>query len=458
MPARDRLPALAGQNPRGLVCQRGGMLSTSLRKALVHLLTPEGVTSPVEARNIRLLYLDIAWWGVATGTYLSYLTVFAARLGASNFWIGLLSAGPALVSIFWLLPAGRLVEHQTRQMPLLIRSMFISRFFVLLMALAPWISPDHGGELLAVLVTVQAIPSGIVNVAFTAMLPDAVSTEHLGPVVSVRNAIMAVTSTLGTLVSVPLLAWAPFPANYQAVMAIGFVSSYLSAYYVSQVQVPDRVVPEASVRSRSNRRPLSFRAVHEVWQGQQEYAWYVVAAFIFHMGLYGAIPLFSIYWVRELLLSDAWISALTVVWNASSTLASLAAPALIRRQGNRRVLAWSSAALALYPIGTALSRSVYPLLPLALAGGVVGALMGITLFNRLIEVAPPARRASYVGLYNAAINGAIFGAPLVSTSLANVWGVAPLMIASGVVRIVGGLMFLIRGKGRSDAGAAQSPP
>lgn len=440
-------PALAGQNPRGLVCQGNGMLSTSLRKTLVHFLVPEGVTSPVEARNIRLLYLDVAWWGVALGTYLSYLTVFAARLGASNFWIGLLSAGPALVSIFWLLPAGRLVERQKQQMPLLTRCLFISRSFVLLMALAPWLSPGHGGELLALLVIVQAIPSGIVNVAFTAMLPDAVSAGRLGAVVSARNAIMTVTSTLGTLVSVPTLAWVPFPTNYQAVMAIGFVSALLSGYYVSKVQVPDRLAPEASAPPRPNRHRFpSLHAVSEVWQAHQEYAWFVVAAFAFHVGLYGAIPLFSIYWVRELLLTDVWIAVITVVWNASSVLASLAAPALIRKQGNRRVLAWSSAALALYPIGTALSRSVYPLLPLALAGGVVGALMGITLFNRLIEVAPAARRASYVGLYNAAINGAVFGAPLVTTFLAGTWGVAALMIASGVFRAIGGLLFLIRGK------------
>jgi MFS family permease len=425
---------------------------SSWRKTLAHLLVPEGIADPVEASNVRLLYVEVAWWGVALGTYLSYLTVFAARLGASNFWIGLLSAGPALVSIFWLLPAGRLVERQTRQMPILIRCMFTSRAFVLLMALAPWLSPRHGGELLALLVIVQAIPSGIVNVAFTAMLPDAVSAERLGAVVSVRNAIMAVTSTLGTLVSVPLLAWVPFPANYQAVMALGFLSAYLSAYYVSRLRVPDRPALDPDLGPRPTHRPfLSLRAVRGVWQEQQEYAWFVVAAFVFHLGLYGAIPLFSIYWVRELHLSDAWISVLTVVWNASSVLASLAAPALIRRQGNRRVLAWSSAALALYPIGTACSRSAYPLLFLALAGGVVGALMGITLFNRLIEVAPAARRASYVGLYNAAINGAVFGAPLVTTTLAGAKGVATLMIASGVVRILGGLLFLVRGKGKGDA-------
>lgn len=425
------------------------MHSSSLRKMFVHLLVPEGVTSPVEARNIRLLYREVAWWGVALGTYLSYLTVFAARLGASNFWIGLLSAGPALVSLFWLLPAGRLVDRQTRQMPLLVRCMFASRSFVLLMALAPWLSPRHGGELLALLVIVQAIPSGIVNVAFSAMLPDAVSAERLGGVVSVRNAIMTVTSTLGTLVSVPLLAWVPFPANYQAVMALGFLSAYVSASYVSQVQVPDRPSPVRAISGRPRLDPwpfLSLRAVRrEVWQEHREYARFVVAAFVFHLGLYGAIPLFSIYWVRELHLSDAWISLLTVAWNASGVLASLAAPALIRRQGNRRVLAWSSAALALYPIGTALSRSAYPLLLLTLGLGGMGALMGITLFNRLIEVAPGAQRASYIGLYNAAINGAIFGAPLVTTTLAGVWGAAPLMLVSGVVRILGGLLFLIRG-------------
>ncbi|MGQ9584968.1 MAG: MFS transporter [Anaerolineae bacterium] len=442
---------------RVAVCQGNDMFR--IRQKIHDFLSPGPPISPVEALNIRYLYLEIAWWGIAFGTYLNYLPVFAARLGASNFWIGVLSSGPALVSIFWLWPAGHLIEHQRRQMPLLAASMFISRAFILLMALAPWLSPTYPGEVLAILVTLQAFPSGIVVVAFSAILPDTMSREHLSPVVSQRNAIIGITSTLGTLISVPLLAWLSFPINYQIVFVIGFVTAYFSAYYVTRLQVLDHPVPTSRASGRRPPRPfLSWKAIRGAWREQPAYSWYVLAAFVFHAGLYAAIPLFSIYWVRGLRISDTWIATISLLWNVASVAGSVAAPPLVRRWGNGRVLMVSSAALSLYPIGTALSRSPYPLVLLATSGGIVGGLMAITLFNRLIEVIPASRRASYVGLYNAVINVAVFAAPLVSTALADRWGVPALLMAAGLLRIFGGLLFgLSRGGAEDPASTPRSP-
>ena len=58
-------------------------------------------TIPAEHRNnFWHLYLDIDWYGVLSGSAISFMVIFATRLGASGLQIGLLNASPALISLF----------------------------------------------------------------------------------------------------------------------------------------------------------------------------------------------------------------------------------------------------------------------------------------------------------------------------------------------------------------------
>lgn len=46
------------------------------------------------------------------GTTLAFLNVYAARIGANAFQIGMLTAGPALVNLIFTLPAGRWLQER----------------------------------------------------------------------------------------------------------------------------------------------------------------------------------------------------------------------------------------------------------------------------------------------------------------------------------------------------------
>jgi cyanate permease len=66
----------------------------------------------LEAQNAWNLYGDIAWFGVLAGVANAFLAVFTIRVGGSDTHVGLLSALPALISIFASLPGSRLVERK----------------------------------------------------------------------------------------------------------------------------------------------------------------------------------------------------------------------------------------------------------------------------------------------------------------------------------------------------------
>jgi hypothetical protein len=61
-------------------------------------------------RNFFHLYFDMLWFGILSGSAVSFLNVYAVRLGASGFQIGLLAAVPAVVSLALSIPAGNWLQ------------------------------------------------------------------------------------------------------------------------------------------------------------------------------------------------------------------------------------------------------------------------------------------------------------------------------------------------------------
>ena len=67
--------------------------------------------------NFLHFYLDIAWFGVLSGSAVNFLNIYAARVGASGFQIGLIGAMSAIVSLFLAIPAGHWLQNSTQAKP-----------------------------------------------------------------------------------------------------------------------------------------------------------------------------------------------------------------------------------------------------------------------------------------------------------------------------------------------------
>src|SRR6202142_39715 len=66
---------------------------------------------PQEHRwNFIHLYFDIGWYGILAGSAVNFLNIYATRLGANGFEIGLLTAMGAIVSLTLAIPAGHWIE------------------------------------------------------------------------------------------------------------------------------------------------------------------------------------------------------------------------------------------------------------------------------------------------------------------------------------------------------------
>ena len=400
----------------------------------------------VEEQNIWNLYLDVTWWGVLSGITSTFISVFAIRLGASNTLVGLLVSLPALINIFWLIPSARIIERQRRRLPNIVLTGFLQRLGYLLIALMPFVLHTHRPEVLVALVALVTFPTAMASVAFTSLLADVVPIGKRAQVVSTRNVLVSIISTVTMLISGKLLDLLPFPLNYQLLFGAGFAASLVSLYYVSRIQIADASVAESRPR-RKTPLAISLRRSLKQITSQRDFVRFSASAFVFQWGLYLPSALYAIYRVRNLGASDTWIGLLSMTQSAVTIVTYLYWGRVASRRGNRRVLLISSLGMVLYPVLTGLSPRVELLLLPSIIAGIFGAGFNLSFFNTLLEVCPQERRPSYVAINTTLINVAAFLAPLLGTSLPNLLDIRVVFFIAGALRLLGtGFFYKLQAK------------
>jgi len=163
-------------------------------------MTVRVLSQPLRA-NFHNLYLDVFWFGVLSGSTIAFVTIYAARLGASPFQISLLSAGPAVVNLVLSLPAGRWLENKAL-VPATFWSAALQRLGYLALIVLPWFFSDQWQIWAVILITLlMSIPGTLLAISFNALFAEAVPPDWRAEVVGKRNALMAVSLTATTLLS-----------------------------------------------------------------------------------------------------------------------------------------------------------------------------------------------------------------------------------------------------------------
>jgi len=410
--------------------------------------------------NFRHLYWDIAWFGIAFGSTMSFLPVFATRLGAAGWQIGLLNALPALVSVIFTLPAGRWVEGHPLDR-VLKQTVFLQRAGFLLLLPLPFLF-SAGWQISAVLLLtlLMAIPGTALVIGFNAMLAATVAPEYRGMVVGRRNALLAGSVMISFLLCGAILERLSFEWGYFAVFGLGAIGALISAYHVIAVKIPEvppkfagRALGDAAQTGRLSalsvsapqRLTLGLRMLMR-WRPQigsfkqisVAFWWAMLAYFIFHFAQLMPGPLFPIFWVREAQLTDGqigWVNA--VFYLAMLVTAPLLAP-LAKRMENRRLNVVGAILLGVYPLLTAMSSGMSLLIVAGILGGATWAILSGALYNRLLEVVPDNNRPAHLAVYNLILNVAMLSSTMLGPLMADVIGLREILFVAATLRFISG--------------------
>jgi MFS family permease len=429
-------------------------------------LRPSVQAVPAECRaNFVHLYFDIAWFGILAASAMSFVAVYAARLGANAFQIGLLSAGPAGVNLLFTLPAGQWLDRQ-RVGPSVFWAAALNRFFYLLWVPLPWLLAPQGQVWALVgLTLLMSIPGTALAIGFNALYADAVPLAWRGHVAGVRNALLAVTVIVASVLCGYLLDYLPFPIGYQVVFGIGFLGAVMSTLHLRFVvphraggpqpwngrglgdlawpgrirTLADSLRPGVALRFLVRRRRLALPGT-DILKGS--FGKLLAVLFFWHLTIHLAVPLFPLYWVNSLYLDDQAIALGTAVFYACVFVGSTQLARLVRRLGNQRVTALGAMFMCSYPAFMALASGLDLFLVGSACGGLGWSLVGGALTNYILDKIPDDRRPTYLAWSNLELNAALLIGSLVGPLLARWMNVHTALIAFAALRFLGAIAIL----------------
>jgi len=415
--------------------------------------------------NFRHLYADIFWYGVLAGSIVAFLAVYAARLGASSFQVSLLTAIPALVNLLFSLPFGRWMEGRT-----LVRVSFWSAFwqrigYFLLIPL-PWLFSESLQAWVLVLITlVMYIPGTLLAIGFNATLADVVPPELRSEVVGKRNAIQAFSLVTTSLLCGQLLDLLPFPGNYQVVFTIGALGGALSTYNLYRLTPPDHTPSRIGRPLQDFARPGVSRIIEGTGlsaglrfltrsHGQAliridllrgSFGSFMAAYLFLYLSQYFSSPLFPLFLVRGIHLTDGEISLGNAILYGAMLLASLNLKRISTRFGHRHVLVASGLVFFSYPLLLGLATDARLYWVASATAGVIWALISGAILNRLMERVPGNDLPAHMALHNLVMNLGILTGALLSPVAAEWIGLREAILAAAGLRLLGGIFLLIWG-------------
>jgi MFS family permease len=398
--------------------------------------------------NFYHLFFDIAWFGVLNGSTLAFLNIYAARLGASGFQIGLINAMPAVVTLIFAIPSGSWLKDIQLGKSVFISSVFY-RIFYLFFAFLPFFSSEQSQIWLSILVLfIMGIPGTIFNVGFQPLFAQVVPEDYRGYVAGIRNAFFAVFTVVTSLVSGVILNSLPFPQGYIYVFLLGFIGAAMSSLHIwfitPEPQIPSIISTPQVIPSRKkfNLKVLlsSFDFRLEILKSP--FGIILALLFGFHLFQYLAIPVFPLYTVNVLHLSDQVISLGTSIFYIMVFLGSLQLERLSQSWGNRKIIGIGVVLLSVYPILLSVSHGSVLYWITSLVGGVAWALAGGVIYNYLLEKVPPQDRPAHMAWYNLILNAAILIGSVAGPAIAGIVALPVALILFGVGRLASGLAIL----------------
>lgn len=409
----------------------------------LHGLSPEEV---VMVRNQRSVVIDGIGVGIVGGIA-TFLAVFLARLGASPLLVGLLTSMPAFTGLLLAIPVGRMLERQKDIVPWYSRARVWVQATYALTGLLPFIIPIAYVPIAVIVIwAIATIPQTIVNITFTVVMGAAAGPQRRQQLMSWRWSTLGAATALSVAGAGWFLEQYRFPLNYQIVFLVSFLGGMLSFFFSSRIAID--TVPNTQAHKTGLRALLteSVGMLREV----PAFSRYITATFVFNCGIWMAMPLFPLYWVRVVKASDFSIGLVNTVNSGVLLIAYFVWARVTAKRGNLPVLFASTIALSLYPLLTGMTESIVLITILAGLAGFIGSGKDLVFFDLALETMPRDRVPSFVALQQLTGYVATLAMPLVGTFLATQFNYHIALYVAGGLRLAGVVLLYVLKIGRKN--------
>lgn len=407
-----------------------------LRKLLSN---PPGL-DPVQDKNFTNVQVDAVGVGLASSAS-PFLPVFLTRLGASSFEIGLLTSMPALTGLLLAIPMGQFLQNQRKIVPWFSTARLGVILSYALTGLLAFILSDKPLVIgILAIWALATIPQTMLNIAFSVVMNAVAGPNHRFDLMTRRWSILGLTTAVMVFIIGQILDWLNFPINFQVVFIVLSLGGLISFYFSSRISLPD--IQAHPTGPRKNLKETA-RQYLDLVKGEKPFQAFVVKRFVFLSGTALTLPIFPLYFVREVQASNSWIAAITTAQTAIVILGYFFWTQQSRRGGSRRVLLWTTIGAALYPILVSLTTDLWIIFALAGISGIFQAGLNLVFFDELMKTVPPEYSSTFVALAQGIQYFSSILSPLIGTTIADQISLSAALAVGGGLQVIGFLMFLL---------------
>jgi predicted MFS family arabinose efflux permease len=318
--------------------------------------------------------------------------------------------------------------------------LFANRLGYGMVALIPLIFIDHPAGWLVGWIILLSIPAIFFTNGFQALLAELIPEERRARVFSVRQVIFSIGVMLTSLLAGVWLDRVQFPNNYQWLYIFAFVVVLGSQYYLYRLKFPPQAVrpaPQPGTAVLERAKPVRLR-------GPVGKLLFNLA--IYQSGLYLTMPLFSIYYIEYLKATDGWLGLNAAAGSLGVIIGYLTWERLLRRHDFGWAIRRASLITWIYPVLIALFPDLTFMLLVNLVVNAIHPGVDLSSLNLMLKMSDEENRTIYMSWFNMVINGSMFVAPLVGVWVANQWGILVAFMLSGLLRVIGGILFNLNKK------------
>lgn len=423
--SHDPQPTQSEVETPSTAVEEGGALSEALKLV-------------VRKRNRRYVQIDAI--GVALGNASSpFLPVFLTRMGASNVQVGLLSSMPGITGLILALLVGSFLQSRRNIIPWFSTARLLVISAYALTGLAPFLVPREYVVLAVLIIWAAAtLPQTMVNVAFSVVMNSIAGPDGRFDLMSRRWSILGFTSAITVALVGQVLDLIAEPLNYQVVFLALSLGGLISYYFSSRIHLLDTPHPETLSHAPIGTR---LRSWVELIRHEPAFISFTLKRFVYLSGITLALPLFPLYFVRELDAPDSWIGLVATAQTAVLLVGYPMWARLTRRRGSRFVLLASTLMVALYPGMVALTRNQMLIIAFAALAGTFQAGMDLVFFDELMKTIPPQHSPTFVSLAQSIQYLSSILAPLLGTYLAAQTSIPTALLISAGLRLTGFILF-----------------
>ena len=393
-------------------------------------------------RNALMLTLEGTLAAIALNLTNPFYSMFARRMGAGDYQIGLISSLPSLVVLFTLIPGSLLVDKYLDKKKIVAGFIFISAILFAIVSLTP-LAGSAKVAMFILAISILNFPYSLYTISWQSFFSDVFSSGNTNAPYAVRTKVSTFFGVLTLLIAGLILTYIPKSDmgrinTYQMFYISAFVLTIIQMKMLLNVkgyQVPERTNSENGINA--------LKAAIKGLFKNKGFSRFIMFAFFFHVAWQMAWPLFFIYQVDYLFANEAWISYLNVSYGLASTFMFGYWSRMIDKKGPVLVLVVGAIGMALNPLLLILTDNLLVALAIYISLGLMSPAFLLGLFQSMLQAVPEENKTLNIAIYTTAINVSGFLSPIMGVAIYKMTTIHFAMTLSSALRFMGALLFYL---------------